>query len=1276
MSEPVAGPVVTGSPVIDKENRQDSFNVEVMMSNNILDPLALKKCLNADDTSLVTAKQPQASEDTLDDDYPAPRSPKDVKDPSKYRLRAFTATCVSSSSEPKGEPVTYHYYEYIGPKIRTMGQDDRQYRLIRLLNNMEVMIIKENEARQAGASLTVGVGGIHDLPTYAGIAHFCEHMLFLGSEKYPDEAGFRKHVYNYNGCTNASTNMIETNYHFMTSNDGFYKALDMFAQFFICPLFNEDCAEREVKAVDSEHKKNIPEDSRRLFQLHREFADPHHPLNGFFSGNYQTLYENAKSRGENLRQVLIKFYEKYYSADIMKLCIKSNKDLDEATWTAVRMFSAVKSKGNTIPRIVTRDGSGHTRPYRKERHMGKLVRYKTLSSTFMLCLLFPTDDHKLYYMTKPHYYISELITYCGQHSLQRYLLEKGLITHNIYTACAFPYMVGIGGVFRVTFMLTEAGYHRYQEVIEAFFSYVQMIKDAGVSESFYKEIAQSVENSFEYRPCKVSYHFLTYVTDRMRKAYLPADKMFSGVEICEKFSPKVISKVLSDINSENFFAFLGSSLDDESIEKGLKSHLHQHHQINSNDDGCDAAVASANTKCYYPLTEKHYGIQYGIQEMDSKFMNSLKTVQPQPEFQMPPKNNFVCYDLDTLPYPAKNDKPTFRPTLLIHNKFGEVWHRKDDAFLSPQGKLMVKFIIPSVVKDRQNLACLRIYTQLINDLLLQISNDAEVGGIRINVNILNDGLGLFLTGTTPKMLLVLESIIDKIKNFNPTQLSFNNATDAFERILKNHIHHRPDLQSGGILGYTSAKIFYNWKETLETLQKEIDFDTVIRNSQEWFKKFYVKVLAVGYFDEDDAIGAFNKVIDKLQPNPIDLESGEINPNPGLEPNLGQIIIQTRLENEELMNSAVVLDMYAKSISDPKSVGILNVLEKLISPKFFSSLRTSQTLGYMVSICRVETEKGLSCLRAKILGEGNPSYLRLRMLDYFKQFRANVLEPITAKELKSICRSLYSYLARPFTDVNEEFSHYSKWIQCSFYCFDHKSRMLEELKHMTKKDILEFWDKYFEPLSLSSSDGDDSEKRHLWIHLYSSRYRMPTLYERQIYPETILALYGCLEKENIIVSSDDGEGIDYSDISEIVSSIHSKYPGFVNQDPGRKGIDTSVEGCSIVDQFKSELLARVSKATTTIDSEELDKAFESKKAFPRIALLMAIENYIEPGQNICVEKSSSSQVVFATSDGNMILEDFKSYGQSLECTKLLVPQHSMVPKYAEANPDDDSCQNHL
>ena len=65
--------------------------------------------------------------------------------------------------------------------------DERKYRYFKLENGLRVMLIHDPAGDMSAASLDVGVGAALDPKEYPGTAHFLEHMLFQGTEKYPKE---------------------------------------------------------------------------------------------------------------------------------------------------------------------------------------------------------------------------------------------------------------------------------------------------------------------------------------------------------------------------------------------------------------------------------------------------------------------------------------------------------------------------------------------------------------------------------------------------------------------------------------------------------------------------------------------------------------------------------------------------------------------------------------------------------------------------------------------------------------------------------------------------------------------------------------------------------------------------------------------------------------------------------------------------------------------------------------------------------------------------------
>jgi insulysin len=61
--------------------------------------------------------------------------------------------------------------------------DDRLYRVIRLANDLEAVLVHDAKADKASGALSVGVGSYSDDTDMPGLAHAVEHMLFMGTEK-------------------------------------------------------------------------------------------------------------------------------------------------------------------------------------------------------------------------------------------------------------------------------------------------------------------------------------------------------------------------------------------------------------------------------------------------------------------------------------------------------------------------------------------------------------------------------------------------------------------------------------------------------------------------------------------------------------------------------------------------------------------------------------------------------------------------------------------------------------------------------------------------------------------------------------------------------------------------------------------------------------------------------------------------------------------------------------------------------------------------------------
>ena len=368
--------------------------------------------------------------------------------------------------------------------------DERTYRHLVLHNKLQIMLVSDLSCDHAAAALDVNIGSASDPVELPGLAHFLEHMLFLGTEKYPKEDAYQNYLEQHGGSSNAFTQHEATTYFFDVQHDFLPGALDRFAQFFLCPLFTESATTREMNAVDSENSKNLQSDPWRLNQLHKWAANPKHPWSRFSTGNLQTLSDkeashvklevtpaassngtqiclNLKSQytpGITVRDALIKFHKEHYSANLMVLAVVGRNTLDELEQLVVPLFAKVPNHDRPAP-----TWSEQAYPDDRLRRHFKVVPVKDFSS---LTIGWPIPPIRPQYLSKPYRYISHILGHESEGSLLSLLKEKGwadqLVAGETRSNSDFA-------TFEVTIELTEQANEHAEEIVELVFSCLKLI---------------------------------------------------------------------------------------------------------------------------------------------------------------------------------------------------------------------------------------------------------------------------------------------------------------------------------------------------------------------------------------------------------------------------------------------------------------------------------------------------------------------------------------------------------------------------------------------------------------------------------------------------------------------------------------------------------------------------------------------------------------------------------------------------------------------------------
>ena len=370
--------------------------------------------------------------------------------------------------------------------------DQRAYRVVRLTNNLEVLLISDLNTTKCSASMSVGVGTFQDDDDTNGLAHFFEHMLFLGSKSFPSPSLFDSHLSEYFGSTNAFTEEEKTTFYFEVGWKGFDTSLNMFSRMFAEPLLDFKLMNKEIEAVNSENDKNLGNDNWREHQLIRSLANPKHPFSKFGTGNKYTL---GSVEGQILHQKIKNFYKKFYVPENMKLVVQGNVEMNNLQDLVTKIFSDIRL--DTLQKETTmKYGQIYTKESAFTReNLGKILWFKKIASTINLDFIFVMDEIFSKYKTKPYDYITYMLKFSAENSFVNYLKTKKWITKLdagiISTLTTFSQ-------FAVSISLTEEGFKNVDAIIDLVFDYLNMIRSKGVNADVYNEISTIYANNFKY----------------------------------------------------------------------------------------------------------------------------------------------------------------------------------------------------------------------------------------------------------------------------------------------------------------------------------------------------------------------------------------------------------------------------------------------------------------------------------------------------------------------------------------------------------------------------------------------------------------------------------------------------------------------------------------------------------------------------------------------------------------------------------------------------------
>lgn len=892
--------------------------------------------------------------------------------------------------------------------------DNRDYKIIRLQNGLEALLIHDADTDTASAALDVNVGSFSDPEDLNGLAHFCEHLLFMGTEKYPQENEYSRYLSAHAGYSNAYTSSDDTNYYFEVGHEHLEGALDRFAQFFISPLFSESCKDREIRAVDSENKKNLQNDLWRFHQLDRSLSNPKHPVSKFSTGNLYTLETEPLTRNVDVRERLLEFYNSHYSANLMKLCIIGRESIERLETWAVEMFSAVRNTNMFTPY--------YDQPPFGPDQLLTLIKAEPVKDIKRLTLRFPIPDQIPFYEIKPSHYLSHCLGHEGPGSLLHLFKEKGWA--DTLSAGAMHISKGYEH-FILDIDLTPVGLKEYEQVLIHIFQYLKLFSTTPIHEWLYNELETMAGVDFKYRSKKSASKTTSSMSSHMQKP-IPRERLLSS-SLFRKFDSDIIEKTVSCLNPDNFRATL-----------------------------------MAQSLTGLDQTERWYGTKYSVEKFSPEFLKQLHNVGLNSELHLPNKSEFIPENLDV--HKKEVAVPLKHPILLKNTSQLRLWHKKDDTFWMPKAYVRIYLKTPVTYSSPSNFVKTGLFLDLFEDELLPFSYAAEIAGLNCAVSASKDGIVINASGYNDKLHVLLEDILLKLKSMKFDRARFETWKERTLRIYRNHGYNTPYTQIGTHINYLFNELTWTLEER-ENALKDANFEDLEEFFPHILRHTSAEILAFGNLSKEDALKISDLTFDILKPLPLPA-SQLVRLRSFLLPPSCEYHYHLDLKDENNVNSCIEYFLQVGLLTNDRLLIALELFASIMSEPAFNQLRTREQLGYVV-FSGVRHSRTTFGYRVLIQSERDTAYLQQR-IEVFLEGMVKILKKLSDEEFQKYVSSLIVKKQEKHQNIGEEADNYFSHLNSGYYHFMSNEEDVEALKTVTKAELIDLYHTYISPQSKTRS----------------------------------------------------------------------------------------------------------------------------------------------------------------------------------------------------------------
>ena len=741
--------------------------------------------------------------------------------------------------------------------------------------------------------------------------------------------------------------------------------------------------DRELRAVDSENKKNLQNDSWRLHQLNKSLSNPKHPYCHFSTGNYELLHDHPAEKGIQIRDECMRFHAEQYSANRMKLVVLGKESLETLQGWVEELFEPIQNKNLPQNRW---DG---TSPF-TETELGMQVFAKPVFDMRTLDIYFPYPDEEEMYESQPSRYLSHLIGHEGPGSILSYLKNKGWA--NGLGAGASPICPG-AAFFSISVRLTEDGLKHYQDIVKTIFQYIAILGDEPPHKWIFEEQATMSEVNFRFKQ-KASASKTTSALSAIMQHPYDRDKLISGPEIMRVFNPEAIKRGLAALNVDNF----------------------------------RLTVVSQEYPGNWDRREKYYGTEYRYERIPADLLREIRNAatstpanRPK-ELHLPHPNEFIPSPSSLEVEKKPITKPLMHPKLIRNDDRVRIWYKKDDRFWVPKANLHITLRSPIVSLSPYTTAVAQLYQALVQDALVEYSYAAEIAGLDYSLTTHSLGVDIAISGYNDKMLVLLNKVISNFKDLEVRTDRFNIVKERMLRGYRNWDYQQPYHQIGTYTRWLQQERGWINEQYAVELPHVTEQDVRLFG-QQLIRQVHIEVLAHGNLHKEDALKFTDLVESNLRSRRLPAEQWPIR-RTLIYPEGSRFVYDRQLKDPANINHCIEHLLFCGNNQDRELRARILLFAQIAQEKVFDTLRTKEQLGYVV-FGGASISGTWAGYRILVQSERDPQYLEQRVeafLDHLGEDIKGMEDDVFQKNKTSIVNKRRESLKNLGQESNRFWNH--------------------------------------------------------------------------------------------------------------------------------------------------------------------------------------------------------------------------------------------------------------